>query len=318
MFQVIDSEEIANFATMKPRIKLKYDLVDDIFNSEDIIAVQSDETSIFESPQEWYEKMYKRKWPYFMAIHVELNEHSSNFNKAEHKEFIRNIERKIRMILHQYIKFDDEIQKVNNAINFKTEKEENRISDEVLFEHPYENWIRADEPAHGIITKCHSAYEVVFKIAFQWRGPVTYFLNMCCALNCMVFHDSCIIEIFKRHDDNEAEPFHIYAIDPYPKNGSDIRNKLDCCKLPPLETVRQMSHEYFQKALKSKHLCSATSVVCQYRIERLMTVLQYMKMFELSNNELLSEIVNWFDAVYNEYRTRFEELAVYLSEEKYH
>ena len=42
MFQVIDSEEIANFATMKPRIKLKYDLVDDIFNSEDIIAVQSD------------------------------------------------------------------------------------------------------------------------------------------------------------------------------------------------------------------------------------------------------------------------------------
>ena len=129
MFQVINSEEIANFATMKPRMKLKYDLVDDIFNSEDIIAVQSDETSISNSPQEWYEKMYKRKWPYFMAIHVELNEHSSNFNKAEHKEFIRNIERKIGMILHQYIKFDDEIQKVNNAINFKTEKDENRISD---------------------------------------------------------------------------------------------------------------------------------------------------------------------------------------------
>ena len=318
MFSIVKSLESAIFATMKLRKRLKYDLVDDIFNSEDIVSVQSDDIIISESPKEWYEKMYKRNWPYFMAIHVELVEHSSNFSKIEHTDFIYSIERKIKMILHQFVKFDGDIQKINNAIDYNTAKEEKRISDDVVYEFPYETWYRIDDPAHGIISKCHSAYEVVFKVAFTWKGPLSYFLNMCCALNCMVFHDHCVIEMFKRSDESEKEPFHIFAINPYPKKSSDDINKLDCCKLPPLEIIRKMSHEYYENALCSKHFCSPTSEVCMYRIERLVTVLQYMKMFDMTNKELFSEIEKWFDAVYNEYRSRFEKMAIYLSAEKRH
>ena len=265
------------------------EVLDDIFNSSDVLLKDVDIQTKYDSPTEWYKMLYKREYPLMIALHFSCDD-----NKLENIKFVHN---KIMYILNAFCERISDVQIVNTSLEYKSKQDK----DFIRYEIPnHIGYFVKEELYDGILIQCNKD-DVIFKYGINFIGSLDCFLQMCCAFNMMkIKHfESSSLQIIGRWqfpDDMSIERAHPYAgiLVSRMRPNQTISNYTT---IPMLTAARRADKDYYRYIYKNQKVpLFKLSETCQFQIEKTSFVIWYQDVFpKVSQGEIYHKVAQCFD-----------------------
>ena len=282
---IVSSRKMCIFA----KNKFMNEVLDDIFNSEDVLLECSDIQNTCETPTDWYRMLYERKFPLMLALHFSCDD-----NRIENVRFAHH---KIMYILSAFCDHISDVQVVNTSLEYKAKKDKYYITYEIP---NHVGYYVKEEPYDGLLIQCNKD-DLIFKYGINFTGSLDCFLQMCCAFNMMKMKhfDAPSLQIIGRWqypDDMSMERAHPYAgilITRFRRN----QTISDYTNIPILTAARRADKDYYRYIYKTQKVpLFKLSETCQQQIQQTAFVIWYQDVFpKVPQDVIYRKVAHWFD-----------------------